>query len=134
MDGCDCQECRIMCRRPCWPTPDEAFELIAAGYAQNMMYDYWARIEGDIGVIAPALKGREGDHAPFMPYSEDGCTFWHNGLCQLHDRGLKPLEGRMTYACRENEDGFDREQLVALWDTDDGRAVVELWWEVIGHE
>jgi hypothetical protein len=25
------------------------------------------------------------------------CTFYHDGLCELHDRGLKPTEGRLSH-------------------------------------
>lgn len=25
------------------------------------------------------------------------CTFFRNGLCELHDAGLKPTEGRLSY-------------------------------------
>ena len=29
--------------------------------------------------------------------SDDYCSFFHNGLCELHDRGLKPTEGRLSH-------------------------------------
>ena len=25
------------------------------------------------------------------------CIFYHNGLCELHDKGLKPTEGRLSH-------------------------------------
>lgn len=29
--------------------------------------------------------------------TKHGCTFWKNGLCELHNQGLKPTEGRLSY-------------------------------------
>lgn len=26
-----------------------------------------------------------------------GCVFWKDGLCSLHNKGLKPTEGRLSY-------------------------------------
>ena len=28
---------------------------------------------------------------------EKGCIFFENGLCQLHDLGLKPTEGKLSH-------------------------------------
>lgn len=36
----------------------------------------------------------------------DGCVFFQNGLCELHDRGLKPTEGRLSYHTL-TEESFD---------------------------
>lgn len=34
-----------------------------------------------------------------QPRREDNgwCTFFHDGLCELHDKGLKPTEGRLSH-------------------------------------
>lgn len=29
--------------------------------------------------------------------TDEGCIFFHDGLCELHDKGLKPTEGRLSY-------------------------------------
>lgn len=28
---------------------------------------------------------------------DEYCIFYHNGLCELHDKGLKPTEGRLSH-------------------------------------
>ena len=41
-------------------------------------------------ILSPALKGYEGDNAPFWPVGR--CTFYtDDGLCEIHD--IKPTEG-----------------------------------------
>lgn len=29
--------------------------------------------------------------------TDTGCIFFHDGLCELHDKGLKPTEGRLSH-------------------------------------
>jgi hypothetical protein len=62
------------------------------------MNDYWVGggpNEEDIQILSPAIKGYEGLSAPFTPIGK--CTFLtRDDLCELHDLGLKPLEGRLA--------------------------------------
>lgn len=123
MSACACERCRVMCEKPCWGTPDEIQRLIDAGFGDRLALDYWSGDE-TIYVLAPALKGHEGQEAPWTNWSQDGCTFWQDGLCQLHEMGLKPSEGAQTYACRPGE-FIGRRTLVALWET--RQDIVEEW-------
>ena len=131
--ACDCDECVAMCeRRPCWPTPDEARKLIHLGYAHRLMRDYWVGDyeQGDTDIIAPAIEGREGRGAPWWPTGR--CTMLtDDGRCALHDTGAKPLEGRMAICGDVDEPRDWHGDIAKMWDSDDGRAVVALWNNVI---
>lgn len=71
-------------------TPDDILALINAGY----IYEIRSALN---------LQGFCGWHIPhpvfyFVPYYDKGkgsCTFLQNDLCILHDKKLKPTEGRL---------------------------------------
>lgn len=86
---CSCERCVRMCKtRPCIPTPEEASRL-----------DKTMRVRfGEILVTTPAMVGKEGQE---VDGNETGrCVYLHEGLCQLHAKGLKPLEGRLAHHSR----------------------------------
>lgn len=136
---CSCLECQSMCTRPCWGTPENIQKLIDAGFGNRLYADYWCgrRVEdSDINMIQPALKDFEHGIAPFWPRTEKGCTFWKDGLCELHDKGLKPIEGKLA-DCSKNSSKLDEEkskygmtchEMVArTWDSEEGRTLYENW-------
>lgn len=90
---CACERCKGMCAgSTCLPTPDEARRLIRAGYATRLATYHFA----GLSFVGPAPAGREG--ALNLTHTRYGaCTFFREGLCELHDKGLKPLEGRIAH-------------------------------------
>jgi hypothetical protein len=126
--ACDCSECQAMCqRRPCWPTPLDAQRLIAAGYADRLMIDWWFdRAQNKtVYVLTPAIAGRESGESPAHPAGR--CTFLNeNNLCQLHDLDLKPTEGRIAL-CHDRSPTDLHERMGQTWDGDDGRSVIDRW-------
>jgi hypothetical protein len=164
--ACDCSTCVNMClRRPCWPTPAEAKAIIDAGFAGELMLDFWSGIPGkpkgeerteedyrDVYILCGAVVGpppgltsssllmdgllgdrdwdRRGRGAPYWP--EGRCAFLgKDHLCKLHDKGLKPIEGRLAMCTdeAEAEGGNLHEAVAVLWDSEEGRAVVKMWHE-----
>lgn len=132
---CTCKTCKDMCQRPCWPTPEEAQELINAGYGSKLMLDYWSRCEYDeetdtyltnIEILSPALYGYAGRSAPWWPTGK--CSLQDDdGLCELHDKDLKPIEGRLC-SCDESVDvGKLHEDIAMMWDTEEARKIVDCW-------
>jgi hypothetical protein len=100
------------------------------GYGPKLMLDYW--IEGDYSyteLICPANTGHEGKDAPNWPGSSSKCTLLKDGLCSLHDLGLKPIEGRkaLCHSLSKKEDkGYNlHEQVKNLWMTPEGKEVVQ---------
>ena len=118
---CDCLDCQEMCLHPCWPTPEEAL-VIELHHPYRMYRDYWVMAEGpDIYIFGPAIKGYCAKEAPY--WIRGSCTFFVDGKCQLHDEGLKPLEGRLAHHSH-NAKGI-HEHMASLWNTELGRSVAE---------
>jgi hypothetical protein len=67
--SCACEACKDACRTcPCIGTPEDIDRLVTAGHANRLRLVLWG-----------------------------ACTFFtENGLCELHDKGLKPTEGRLS--------------------------------------
>ncbi len=127
---CACDICKGFCRRrPCWPTPDEARRLIDKGYADRLMVDYWSGDGfdgGDIYLLCPAIVGHEQNIAPFMPVGR--CTFLtDNELCELHDPGLKPIEGRIASCKFELDSKKEHWKVVATWNNKNSQDFVDKW-------
>ena len=125
---CACEKCKNMCReRPCWPSPQEAQKLIDSGYSNRLMYDYWVgdgRTGSDIGIISPAIVGYEGKAAP--SWSMGRCTFLtKDDLCELHDKGLKPIEGRV--ADHTGQLSGLHGEVAFLWNNGYGEGIVKKW-------
>ena len=125
---CSCLVCKSMCLRPCWPTPEEAELLIELGYGDRLMKDWlkdwWVADEGNIYVLCPAQRGYEKRQASSWLHPVP-CTFQTaDGLCELHDKKLKPVEGRA--ACCT--DGVNLHEAIAkLWDNKKAQALVKKW-------
>lgn len=70
---CTCDKCKNMCKVPCIGTPKDIEAIIDAGYADRLKETMWM-----VGYLA-VKDGR--------------CVFRRpDGLCELHDCGLKPTE------------------------------------------
>jgi len=130
---CSCDDCKAMCRRPCWGTPDNINKLIEAGYGDRLMMDYYYHSDGTNEktlVVSPALKEFEGQKAPFIPRSEQGCTFWKDGLCELHNLGLKPIEGKLA-SCKQEFTPEDSEsvhtQVYQTWKNTEAQHFAKYW-------
>ena len=90
LEACmNCDKCKNMCRIPCLGTPEDISNLINAGYGNRLKESFWA-----FGIIA---ETHEDVIKMIQPEIKDGwCTFYKNGLCELHNLGLKPLEGKLA--------------------------------------
>ncbi|MCC7017785.1 MAG: hypothetical protein IT564_11350 [Rhodospirillales bacterium] len=109
---------------PCWPTPDEAIALIAAGYGHSLMIDVWEDLgRCPVRLLCPkTVKGKANIFS--------ACSFFKLQRCQLHTTGLKPLEGRLAnHALPHRQRQEIHDEIAEMWDTPDVQAVVELWLE-----
>ena len=88
---CKCQKCKQQCKTPCLGTPEDILRLIKAGYKERLVITHWwvgiARGKLDFPVIMIQARQEENGY----------CTFFRDGLCELHDLGLKPTEGRLSH-------------------------------------
>jgi hypothetical protein len=125
---CTCDKCNGFCTyRTCWGTPDDIKKIIDAGYADRLMLDWWQGYELEILVIVPALEGCEGSVAPFDPRGR--CTFFKDERCEIHS--IKPIEGKISHHSGTSDYNI-HEKIVELWDTYEGRSVVEKWRTITG--
>ena len=88
---CSCSKCKSLCHTPCLGTPDDINKLLEAGYENRLTPTLWwigvmfGLTNKPIKMVQPRLE-------------ENGwCTFCQpDGLCELHDKGLKPTEGKLA--------------------------------------
>ena len=118
-----------MCRAPCSGTPHDMELLIEAGYANRLMYDDWCDGER---MLKPALKGYEGETAPFIIATKGGCTFWKDNKCELHELKLKPLQGKLAHhSLTSSENDEICEIINESWANNKGIEVIEKWKSII---
>lgn len=87
---CQCAKCQSQCHTPCLGTPEDIVKLIEAGYKDRLSPIEWA-----VGMITGVCS-----KPVYMIQAnvENGyCTFFHEGKCELHDKGLKPTEGKLSH-------------------------------------
>jgi hypothetical protein len=115
--SCSCQQCQFMCERsPCFPTPEQVEQLINAGYKDKLMASWWADMNNlqVYALVAPIRREIKG------------CIFLNeNRLCDLHDKGLKPLEGSL--AMHDMPDHGLREWVAKKWISEKGLQVLKLF-------
>lgn len=114
---CTCDKCKNMCKVPCIGTPKDIETIIDAGYADRLKETMWM-----VGYLAV----KEKPIAMIQPTEKDGwCAFRQpDGLCELHDRGLKPTEGVLA-SCKVIE-----EDDIPTYETSVLRAVAHEWVKV----
>lgn len=90
--NCSCISCKTMClSSPCFPTPEEVVRLQKMGFGSDLMFTMFPNLQ--TLEIYTLVAPKSTDDVMF-----DRCTF-HNvdGLCELHELGLKPTEGRLAH-------------------------------------
>lgn len=147
---CRCKMCRDACKEaPCWGTPKEIEDLINAGYGKYLSayivepgsYNHRGYGVEPVTIIAPAQHGRtRHTNKSSMSWMFRGrCVFLHgqgtHEMCELHDVGLKPVEGRVTNHTTDYDSGIlVRYYIIDTWDTDFGRAIARNWvWKYHHH-
>lgn len=101
-----------MCKQsPCFPTPADTLKLIEGGHKEKLTLTAYLGMGFIMWVVAPIQ-------------TINGCIF-HNsdGLCDLHQSGLKPTEGKLAIHNRA-DDGL-RESICETWATDEGISVIQ---------
>jgi hypothetical protein len=80
--SCKCNLCKKQCHAPCMGTPEDMMKIIGAGFQDRVEA---IRIDG-IEIIRPAFDKEK-----------NSCTFFNDGLCEIHDTGLKPTVGKLSH-------------------------------------
>jgi hypothetical protein len=120
---CKCKECKQQCKTAGLGTPLEMQKIIDAGLGHRLMPSVWG-----VG-IARGFLNRTIDFVAPEIIDGHGCTFFVNGLCQLHDLGLKPMECRLSHHSVTKENFDYRKSLsyniIKLWEDFDGLDKME---------
>lgn len=103
--SCSCGKCVTMCERtPCLGTPTDILNLINAGHADKLLESVWL-----VGLPYGFPKTKM-----FQIDGTKGCPFFNkNKLCDLHDSGLKPTEGKLAF-CETKDVKFPPSYAVAF--------------------
>lgn len=102
---CRCNICQSQCKRsPCLGTPEDMLKLIMAGYGDRLSLTCWAA-----GILMGVTDRPIELIAPLYDEKKGACTFFNNGQCELHDKNLKPTEGKLSHHSMIRED-FIREK------------------------
>lgn len=92
---CSCDTCKSMCKTPCIGTPEEMLAISRAGFSDRLALSSWAA-----GLILGTHNHVVTIIAPLFDQKKGFCTFYQDGMCELHSLGLKPTEGRYAN-CKE---------------------------------
>lgn len=138
--SCTCSTCKAMCQVPCWGTPEDIQKLIDAGYAKKLCIDQWElpwNEEEDyrpsIDVLCPAQQGTHGWYMDYWRKGGNCVLHTKEGLCELHDLGLKPVEGRVaTCGIRTDLPKPFRKWIADQWNTEVGQNLIAQWKEIVG--
>lgn len=88
---CKCVQCKKQCSvAPCLGTPDDIEKIVDAGHGDKILASAW-----QAGIMMKVTK----ETVPMFQaaHTKDGCIFFKDGLCSLHDSGLKPTEGKLSH-------------------------------------
>lgn len=90
--SCSCEKCKTQCKMPCIGTPEDIFKIISAGYENRLMEAEW-----EAGIVMGVTDKSYKIITPAFDPEKQSCTFFTDGLCELHDKGLKPTEGKLSH-------------------------------------
>lgn len=140
----ECPGCKRgvrMCHHtPCLGTVEDIEKMINAGYARNLMLDWWMGDDSgkraitkalgaenteirknrnrenpfgeDVAYLVPATVGKEGKKAAMI--RSGSCNLLVDDKCTLHNLDLKPIQGRLACCSHHNEfsDGTDVDERI----------------------
>lgn len=127
--SCSCEVCKSFCKRPGWWTPEQTKEIIKVGYYNKIMLEISPELT--FGVLSPAFKGCEMNIAINL-FKENWCTFYHNGLCDLHNTPYLPLECAF---CNHDSKGQGQKchtDIEQLWKSKENQKIIKEWGEMVG--
>ncbi len=87
--------------------------------------------EHDFAVLSPAFKGNENNYA-LQAFSEHGCTFLNNDLCELFGTGLQPLECRFCHHERTDQGKNCHLDIEQEWKTEKAKRLIVRWGNTTG--
>lgn len=104
--NCKCGTCQEQCEtHQCLGTPADIEKIIDAGHREKIKPTKWGVANFIVnGDMIPMFQ------AEFIP--DHGCVFYEDGLCTLHEVGLKPTEGKLSHHTIK-DDNYNRRKHLA---------------------
>lgn len=130
---CKCNECKKQCATPCLGTPNDIEKIIDAGYGHKIFAtDWW------VGVIMKATNRPIFMFQAELVEETGFCTFFENGLCKIHDAGLKPTEGKLSHHSTKIENfKFNKSlswQIAKEWLSPENKETIDRIKEKLNYE
>ena len=114
--SCSCNLCKLQCKQPCWGTPEDMQKIIDAGFSKRCMVQ---------------LSSERMFITPLFDKDKQACTFFTNGLCELHDSGLKPTVGKLSHHTTKLEDFNPKKSIAKFvldeWDGFDETKIIKMF-------
>lgn len=129
--GCSCDVCINYCRRPGWWTVGQARRAIEKGYASRMMLEISPDFK--FAVLSPAFYGCEGFIAT-NDGAKNGCNFLKEGMCELHDTDILPLECAFCHHERVGKGIVCHNEISTQWHTLEAQKLVARWQKIVNFE
>jgi hypothetical protein len=89
---CKCNTCKLQCKTPCLGTPKDILKLCENGFADKITHTTWLN-----GLVKGYLDHEIEMYQLNLNSETKYCVMHENGLCQLHNLGLKPIEGKLSH-------------------------------------
>lgn len=119
---CKCKLCKQQCHTPCLGTPSDILKLMNAGYSDKLSFTDWKA-----GIVMGCT-----DHVVTMVQATvngDWCIFYHDGLCELHDKGLKPTEGVLSHHSIKIDNWKPKKSIswnvAKTWEDEENKSIIE---------
>ncbi len=90
-NNCKCQLCKSQCHTPGIGTPEDMKKIIDAGFTNKVALTIW-----DVEVRLGMTNTPTPMITPRFDKTKNACAFFIDGLCELHDLGLKPTECKLS--------------------------------------
>lgn len=119
--NCSCNDCKSMClNSPCFPTPEDVIRLENNVFGDDLMFTIYVnplKLE-----LYPLVAPKSTSIGKLI----NKCTFLNNeGLCELHNLGLKPTEGKLAIHGKSEEHSIQiRTEICETWDSELGRELL----------
>lgn len=123
--SCKCVKCKSQCAvTPCLGTPQDIMALVDAGYADVIYPTDWkvGQMMGITDKVVPMFQ---------LEQRKDGsCVLFKDGLCTIHEKGLKPTEGKLSHHSYDVDNFVAKKSLgwniAKTWMDEDNGNLIEL--------
>lgn len=127
-ESCSCEICISYCMQPGLWTVDEAEKAINAGLGDRMMLEIMTDLK--FGILSPAYKKNESEFSQQI-HSLNGCTFFKDNKCEIHNTENLPLECRFSHHSRHGQGNQCHEDIMSEWKTTEGQELIKKWIKLV---